>query len=53
MKNWDAIIYEKRRIFEWFIDGLGLHCIPWSLFGGLTKDWIVANYNVSPKFFEL
>jgi hypothetical protein len=51
--NIDAIIYEKIKIFEWFIDGLGLHCIPWALFGGLSKEWISENYNVDIKFFEL
>ena len=51
--NYDALIYEKIQIFNWFIDGLGLHGISWHFFGGLTKEWISKNYNVELSYFNL
>jgi len=46
-------IYELKKRLEWFIDGIGIHNIPWSLFHVMTAENICRLYNVEPEFFNL
>jgi len=40
-------IENRRRMFHWFVDGIGMHGIPWSLYGSLTPEWVSEHYNVN------
>jgi hypothetical protein len=52
-------IERRRRMFHWYIDGIGHHITPdnhlsmfhntgidWRLYDKLTPDWVTKNYNV-------
>ena len=39
-------IERRIKMLHWFIDGIGIHCIDWSLYKALTPDWVTKNYNV-------
>ena len=38
-------IERRIKMLHWFIDGIGIHGIDWSLYKALTPDWVTKNYN--------
>jgi len=44
--------YEIKKRIEWFVNGIGIHCISSRLFLGLTTERIVELYNVEMSFFR-
>jgi hypothetical protein len=49
--NKEFFILQKK--LNWFIDGIGIHCILWDHFKNLTPEWIVEHYNVEMSYFEI
>ncbi len=43
---------EKLRVFNWIIDGRGIHCIPISIGFKLTPERICELYNVELSYFK-
>ena len=39
-------IERRIKMLYWFIDGIGIHGIDWSLYKFLTPDWVTKTYNV-------
>lgn len=39
-------IERRRKMFHWYINGINVHCIPWSLYDLLTPDWVTEHYNI-------
>ncbi len=48
----DEELYELKQRLEWFINGIGIHCISWDLFHVMTADNICRLYNVDPSYFK-
>lgn len=44
-------LYELQQRLNWFIDGIGRHCLSWGSFQFITAEWIVENYNVEFSYF--
>ena len=42
---------EKKQILKWLIDGSGIHGLPISAVGYLTKEKICELYNVELNYF--
>ena len=42
---------EKKQILKWLIDGSGIHGLPISAVGYLTKERICELYNVELNYF--
>lgn len=36
----------RRKMFHWFIDGIGRHSISWDLYNSLTPDLVTKIYNI-------
>lgn len=52
----DTSKYEKQlddmqKIFEWYYNAPGIHCLPVSALKHITKEWLIKNYNVEPDYF--
>lgn len=41
------------RLIAWLVDGVGTHCIPFSLWRSVTVEWVVENYNVEMDYFTV
>lgn len=39
-------IERRRKMFHWYIDGIGFHGIDWNLYNKLTPDWVTQHYNI-------
>lgn len=39
-------IERRRKMFHWFINGIGQHGISWEIYDHLTPDWVCKHYNV-------
>ncbi len=37
----------RRKMFHWFIDGIGRLGINWEQYKHLTPDWVTKYYNVN------
>ena len=48
----ENIIYEHEKRIEWFIGGIGRHCINAKSFGKIPTEWIAENYNVEIDYFR-
>lgn len=53
MEKWEQELFILRRKLDWFIDGIGRHCMTWNQFKHLTPEWIVKHYNVEIPYFKL
>jgi hypothetical protein len=51
--NLDNEIYKAKQKMNWLIDGVGVHCIPLSLWDKLSVERIVELYNVEMEYFKL
>jgi hypothetical protein len=50
--NMEDYIKERIRIWEWFIRGYGRHGLEFRDFKGITKEWLIGNYNVEEDYFK-
>lgn len=47
----EQMIFETERRIQWYIDGIGIHCLSPELFLGLTTKRITELYNVEMNYF--
>ena len=48
----EKIIYETEKRIEWYIRGIGRHCLSPKVFAKIPTEWIVKNYNVEMDYFR-
>ncbi len=52
MRTNEEMYYECVKRFEWFLHGIGKHCLTAEVFAKIPTEWIVENYNVEMEFFR-
>jgi hypothetical protein len=52
MNEIDKIIYEHTKRIEWFIGGIGIHCLSPELFNNLSTERLCELYNVDLNHFK-
>lgn len=48
----DAEIFEMEQRVRWYINGIGIHCLPVDLFFNLPTKRLCELYNVEMTYFK-
>jgi len=51
--NLEELFYEAKQRINWYIDGIGIHCLSWDSFNRLSTERIVEIYNVDMSYFKM
>ena len=51
-EEFERRFYEAQQRINWWINGIGVHCIPCKLFMSIPTERIVELYNVNMNYFR-